>query len=336
MNIENTYAKLENFIRFRMKMSHIYQPIMLINLLKNDGKSSVEKIAKSLLVQDQSQIEYYEQITKNMVGKVLSDNNEITARIKDGSRIEGFYIPGYETLSSREVKSLIELCESKIKEFINARGSNIWDHRRRSSGYISGTLQYEVLKRAKFRCELCGIMDADKALQVDHILPRNHGGKDEIINLQALCYSCNAMKRDRDATDFRGVSESYNIRKKDCIFCSIDESRIISSNSLAYVIRDKFPVTEYHTLIIPKRHTSSMFDLYQPELNAIYFLIKEQKDKILELDKSVSGFNVGVNDGEFAGQTIFHCHFHLIPRRKGDADNPRGGIRGVIEGKSKY
>jgi diadenosine tetraphosphate (Ap4A) HIT family hydrolase len=79
-----------------------------------------------------------------------------------------------------------------------------------------------------------------------------------------------------------------------------------------------------------------MFDLYQPELNAIHQLIKQLKDEIPKEDKSVMGFNVGVNDGQVAGQTIFHCHFHLIPRRKNDTDNPRGGIRGVIEGKRIY
>ena len=317
-------------------MSHIYQPVMLKELLLNNGQLSVEDIAKSLLAHDQSQIEYYEQITKNMVGKVLTDNNGITERIKDGTRIKGFTLSGYQTLTSDEIKLLIDLCDRKIKEFIDARGSDIWDHRRRSSGYISGTLQYEVLKRAKFRCELCGIMDADKALQVDHILPRNHGGIDEITNLQALCYSCNAMKRDRDDTDFRGVAESYDNREQGCIFCVVEEGRVISSNSLAYAIRDKFPVTELHTLIIPKRHIAGMFYLYQPELNAIHQLLKQLKDEILKVDKSVMRFNVGVNDGQVAGQTIFHCHFHLIPRRQGDADNPRGGVRGVIEGKRSY
>lgn len=319
-----------------MRMAHIYQPVMLKELLLKGGQLSVEDIAKSLLAHDQSQIEYYEQITKNMVGKVLTDNNGITERIKDGTRIKGFTISGYQSLSSDEIKSLVDLCDTKIKDFVDARGSEIWDHRRRSSGYISGTLQYEVLKRAKFRCELCGIMDADKALQVDHILPRNHGGTDEIINLQALCYSCNAMKRDRDDTDFRGVAESYQNREAGCIFCDIEEGRVIASNSLAYAIRDKFPVTELHTLIIPKRHIAGMFDLYQPELNAIHQLIRQLKDEILQIDNSVMGFNVGVNDGEVAGQTIFHCHFHLIPRRKGDTDNPRGGVRGVIQNKKIY
>ena len=185
-----------------------------------------------------------------------------------------------------------------------------------------------MLKRAKFRCELCGILDTDKALEVDHIVPRNHGGIDDISNLQALCYSCNAMKRDRDDTDFRGVSESYGKREAGCPFCEMEEPRVIASNALCYAIRDKFPVTEHHTLIIPKRHVSDFFELYQPEINAVHSLLGGMKQQVEELDSSVTGFNVGMNSGEAAGQTVFHCHVHLIPRRKGDVENPRGGVRG--------
>ena len=92
------------------------------------------------------------------------------------------------------------------------RGNQIWSHRQKASGYISGTVQYEVLKRAKYRCELCGISAELKALDVDHILPRKHGGTDDSSNLQALCYTCNRSKRDRDDTDFRGIADSYKER----------------------------------------------------------------------------------------------------------------------------
>lgn len=208
------YEELKNFIQNRMAMSHIYQPAMLIELLSNNGRSSVTDIAKAILDHDQSQIEYYEQITKNMVGRVLTDNNAITRKLKDGNRISGFEIPDFDQLAHNEAQVLIAMCETQIADYVATRGDRIWQHRRKSAGALSGTLRYEVLKRAKFRCELCGIMDKDKALEVDHIVPRNHGGSDEISNLQALCYSCNAMKRDRDGTDFRGVAESYEDREK--------------------------------------------------------------------------------------------------------------------------
>jgi ATP adenylyltransferase len=330
------YQELDHFIHNRMRMSHVYQPVMLIELLRSAGSASVETIAKALLSHDQSQIEYYEQITKNMVGDVLSARNGITERVKAGRRVREFRIPGFDQLTQTEVEALITACESKITQYIESRGERIWSHRRKSAGYVSGTLQYEVLKRAKFRCELCGILDADKALEVDHIVPRNHGGTDDISNLQALCYSCNAMKRDRDDTDIRGVAESYHQREADCLFCEIEDQRVIASNALCYAIRDKFPVTEHHTLVVPRRHVSDFFDLYQPEINGVHSLLSAIKHLIEKLDGSVAGFNVGMNSGEAAGQTIFHCHVHLIPRRKGDVENPRGGVRGVIPEKRIY
>ena len=103
------------------------------------------------------------------------------------------------------------------------RGDRIWSHRKKSSGYVSGTLRYEVLKGAKFRCELCGISAQEKALEVDHIVPRNSGGKDDLSNLQALCYSCNAMNRYRDDTDLRQIADSYKVRGK--AVCSAGTAR---------------------------------------------------------------------------------------------------------------
>ena len=144
------------------------------------------------------------------------------------------------------------------------------------------------------------------------------------------------MKRDRDDTDFRGMAESYKEREKGCIFCEVEASRIIAENELCYAIRDNYPVTELHSLIIPKRHTLDYFDLHQPELNAVQSILDKLKTEVEQLDETVTGFNVGVNSGEDAGQTIHHCHIHLIPRRKGDVENPRGGVRGVIPSKQDY
>jgi ATP adenylyltransferase len=327
----STYRLLEEFIRAQMRMSHIYQPVMLGKLLKHGGRRKITDIAKALLSYDQSQIEYYEQVTKNMVGRVLTTNRGLTERIDDEYRLKGF-----DDLSNEEIENLVSLCKERITEYIAKRGMRIWSHRSKSEGYIPGTARYEVLKRAKFRCELCGISADEKALEVDHIVPRNFGGTDDITNLQALCYSCNAMKRDRDDTDFRGIAETYAFRQQECLFCDIDPRRIVSQNSLCFAIRDGFPVTDKHTLVIPKRHVGAYFALYQPELNAVHSLLMEMKTMITSQDKGISGFNVGVNEGVAAGQTIFHCHVHLIPRRDGDVADPRGGVRGVIPDKQSY
>ena len=99
---------------------------------------------------------------------------------------------------------------------------------------------------------------------------------------------------------------------------------------------DSFPVTKLHTLIIPHRHVSNFFDLNTNELDDLSKILKDQRKNLLELDKNITAFNVGVNAGADAGQSIMHCHIHLIPRRKGDIENPRGGVRGVIPSKQKY
>jgi len=124
--------------------------------------------------------------------------------------------------------------------------------------------------------------------------------------------------------------------QSECLFCSVSQDRIIVENEHAYAIRDGFPVTNLHSLIVPKRHVENYFGLRSHELLGCNSLLHIVKDEILAMDPSVKGFNIGMNSGLVAGQTIFHCHIHLIPRREGDVDNPRGGIRHVIPGKGSY
>jgi ATP adenylyltransferase len=144
------------------------------------------------------------------------------------------------------------------------------------------------------------------------------------------------MKRDQDDTDFRGVSKLYEHREGGCIFCELPTERVIAENALAFAVQDAFPVTEGHALVLPKRHVRDYFDLVQPELNAIQSLLRATRSGLLDRDPTIAGFNVGVNSGEAAGQTVFHCHVHLIPRRNGDVDVPRGGVRGVIPRRQSY
>ena len=123
---------------------------------------------------------------------------------------------------------------------------------------------------------------------------------------------------------------------KDCIFCNLEASRIEDENTLFLVIKDLYPVTEGHILIIPKRHVPSFFELTDEEQTSFMEMLHVQKQKLASMDETITGFNVGINDGEDAGQTVMHCHIHLIPRRNGDMKNPRGGVRGVIPEKQSY
>ena len=124
---------------------------------------------------------------------------------------------------------------------------------------------------------------------------------------------------------------------EDCIFCNRTNCKVISSTKYFFIIRDTaYPVTKYHTLIITNRHVDDFFDLTKDEMSDLDEILKEQKKELKKLDQEISAFNVGVNVGKDAGQSIMHCHVHLIPRRKGDVEDPRGGVRGVIPEKQKY
>ena len=121
-----------------------------------------------------------------------------------------------------------------------------------------------------------------------------------------------------------------------CLFCNIEESGLVHENDLAYVSYDSYPVSENHCLIIPKKHIKDYFELTSDELLACNDLIKTMKNEIISKDQTVKGFNLGTNIGKVSGQSILHCHFHLIPRREGDVDNPQGGVRSVIPNKQHY
>ncbi len=185
------YQQLRKFISEEMRMSQVYQPVMLMQLLKNNGEATVQQIAQAILDKDPTQIEYFSEIVKNMVGRVLTKNRGITE--KDGNT---YKLIGSQDLSQQQVDELVSLCEQRIQDFERQRG--------------------------------------------------------------------------------------------------------------------------------------------EAEVNAINLLMAEQKKLLQEQDSTINGFNIGMNCGETAGQTIFHCHVHLIPRRKGDVENPRGGVRHIIAGKGFY
>lgn len=124
---------------------------------------------------------------------------------------------------------------------------------------------------------------------------------------------------------------------KSCVFCDPDrEKSALFKGKWAYVLADNHPVTKHHCLIIPIRHFASFFEITAEELLDIKSLLIQCKNSILAQDPSVEGFNIGINDGLVAGQSVFHLHIHLIPRRTGDIDHPKGGVRGIIPEKRAY
>jgi len=198
-----------------------------------------------------------------------------------------YALVGGDELSDPERDELLQLCRHRTP--------------------ISGSIKVRVLTRARGRCECCGAHEHQRALEVDHIVPKNQGGSDDPSNLQALC------------------------------FCGLQASRwVLLENELAVCIADAYLVTPGHSLVIPRRHVGDGLTLHQPEWNAVVALLKQRREQLSAQDASINKWNVGLNSGESAGQTVFHAHWHLIPRRQGDCAEQRGGVRAVIPGQQSY
>ena len=319
-----------------MRMTHIYQPVMLLEILKKNGKATDVEIARAISSEDPTQIDYYKLIVNKYPGPVLTNNRSITK--KERIKNENIYsLPQFDTLTNEEINDLATLLNDRLYNFIEKRHQSPWEHRIRGRAAISGSTRYDVIKRAAGCCEACGISIKKKNLEVDHIVPSSLGGKNDISNYQALCYTCNTQKSNRDETDFRGLEKMYETRDAKCLFCTDEcKHKLLSENTLSFGVLDNFPVTPDHALVIPKRHVADYFDLKQPEINAVNATLLALKDQFMKKDKSITGFNIGINSGASAGQTIGHAHIHIIPRRPGDVTDPTGGVRNIFPGKGNY
>ena len=120
-----------------------------------------------------------------------------------------------------------------------------------------------------------------------------------------------------------------------CPFCTLEAGRITLANAHAVAVSDGFPVSPGHTLIIPKRHIGSLFEATKEERRALFDLLAAARSRLLESHRP-DGFNIGINDGAAAGQTVMHLHIHLIPRYAGDVADPRGGVRWIFPDKAPY
>jgi 5-methylcytosine-specific restriction endonuclease McrA len=244
-----TYNQLIDFIANKMTMSHIYQPLLIQKLVEAGGIATIRQMASEFLMHDEALLIDYEKTLKNMPIKVLSKHN-VVKREGDLIRLE------VNSLSLQQKAEILEQCQKRMLNYIQKRGLSIWDYRLRDS-FVSDSLRYEVLKESDGRCSLCGATKKERPLDVDHIIPLSKGGKTTKDNLQVLCAKCNRAKGNKDKTNFEIVKDVRSDSK--CIFCNIDKSRYILETDLSFAILDKFPVTEGHTLLIPKRHFTDLF-----------------------------------------------------------------------------
>jgi hypothetical protein len=232
---------------------------------------------------------------KRMVGRVLTGNG--ITRYGDGL----YTLIGAEELSDSERDALLQLCRQRLDGFREQRSEVVFAHRSRHRSPISGSVKYRVLTRARGRCECCGAHEHQRALEVDHIIPKNQGGSDDISNLQALCFCCNAGKRDTDCTDFRGVLASYGQRQEGCVFCALEGSgQVLLENELAVCIADAYPVSEGHSLVIPRRHVADGMARQKPEWNTVVELLTQRRAELSAQDATIRGWNVGLHPGAAA------------------------------------
>jgi len=120
-----------------------------------------------------------------------------------------------------------------------------------------------------------------------------------------------------------------------CPFCTLSPDRIVAQSALALAVRDAFPLSPGHTLIVPRRHVESFFEVTAEERAGMLALLDAAKEQI-DAEHRPDGYNVGINDGAPAGQTVAHLHMHLIPRYRGDVPDPRGGVRWVLAERARY
>lgn len=314
---------LKEFLLIKMKMSGIYQPLIIKHLLQGNGKASLKEIAQDLATNDQDIIDDFIERLKIHPRTVLKKHGVATISGNE-------YVLSMELGDSKE--ALIKLCDDRIRQFLETGGT--------VSGKPAGWgLKRIFLITQKPFCELCGARPSQNAqvvLDIDHIKPSSKGGSDDIENLQVLCSKCNRAKGNNLLPSASHVHQKYLNHKNECVFCSLESERVIYQDEYVKVFKDAYPVTKDHTLIVPVRHIETALELTPTEISLIFQKAKEVSELLEIEDGSIKGFNLGFNVGEVAGQTVGHAHFHIIPRRIGDVEDPVGGIRNIFPGKGNY
>jgi len=193
---KQSVGELIGFIRTRMRMSHVYQPVVIRSLLDSGNVATVRQLALDLLSSDEAQIRYYEDRIKKMPLPVLRRHGVIS------TDRDGVVRLNVDRMTFEQRAELRAACDQAIGDFLSRRGLATWDNRLLELEPVPESVRYEVLKRDG-RCLLCGATPQEERLEVDHVKPRSKGGGNGADNLQTLCGRCNRGKSNRDDTDFR-------------------------------------------------------------------------------------------------------------------------------------
>ena len=187
--------ELLTFLRTQMRMSHVYQPLLIRSLLDAGGQATTRQVATDFAREDEAQVRYYEARIKQMPLRVLRKHGVVDYQ-------DGVMKLQVDDLTFEERTELRATCERKIAEFLSQRGVGAWSQSALNIEPLGESLRFQILKRDRV-CQLCGNTKNDERLEVDHIVPRSKGGTNDPSNLQVLCAPCNRGKSNRDDTDFR-------------------------------------------------------------------------------------------------------------------------------------
>ena len=296
------YDDLERFIKTTMKMTHVYQSVMIKQLLEHNDHATTEDIARQFIDWDDSLLEYYKDRVKTWPKIILKKHKIINYE-------KNVFTLLVDEITSEQRKRLIELCDLRTNEFVDKYPNRLGAKINRTP--VTGGIRYDVIARAKGLCQACGVSSNTRPIDVDHIIPTSRGGTNELDNLQALCYKCNREKNNRDKTNF--VLWSKKLKDRDDL-CKICKSKHIKANNLAAAIRPTHQEIHLQSIVIPKRHVGTFFDLIPAEKNMCIDMIDWVKTNISEMDKTVNGFDVS-----FASKIIpskhQHCGIVISPQR---------------------
>ena len=293
------YETLYHFIHKKMRMTHIYQPVMLKALIESDGNTlTTTQIAKKFLNEDDSQIKYYEKIVKKWPHDTLVRRHKIVQY-----KGKNIYSMPLDDISDSQKQRLVELCDLRLYEFID-KDPWIKKFRELDAASVSGSIRYDTLSKCKGVCVSCGRSSDMVMMDVDHIIPISLGGKTEPDNLQALCYQCNREKRNRDDLDFIKFHKKLQYRRHDCSLCR--RTSFVGENELACAVKDTTDPTSH--LIMPKRHVGAFVDMIPAERKLSMDLL----DEIMTYIKSKTGkkkFDIVGSDCSTDG----HYHISMAP-----------------------
>jgi len=299
-DIQLDYSEMEHFVHKKMKMTHVYQPLMIKTLLESGSlTATVEDIARRFVGIDIPVLDYYKKIVKRWPHKTLKSHNVV----EYDRRHQSYRLLLDSNTSQGQIDRLVELCDLRLKEFID-RDRWIRTRHQRAERSSLGSLRYDILAKSKATCVACGIKSTEAFLHVDHIVPIACGGPDTPENMQALCDRCNQQKRDRDDTDFLLWHKQMQFaRSPKCRLCNGRHKTL--DNRLAYAVMGT-PSSDYTSFVTPVRHVGSLVEMIPAEKQLCLMLV----DQVIEnLKRDFPKTRFGVTGLDSSDAT--HCQIHI-------------------------